>query len=89
MKNSTEERRFLENFYKYLANRKIINHEWRDYYGRKEMVDKFYKSLALGKQEPLAKNKRAENKTILHECSCEKPDPIEINICLECDGITH
>lgn len=26
---------------------------------------------------------------VLHNCSCDKPDPVEVKMCLECDGITH
>ena len=33
---------------------------------------------------------RVSNKqTVFHECQCEAPDPVEIKICLECDGVTH
>jgi hypothetical protein len=29
----------------------------------------------------------ADSKTILHRCSCEEGNPVEVKICLNCDGI--
>lgn len=29
----------------------------------------------------------ADSKTILHRCSCEEGNPVEVKICLSCDGI--
>lgn len=29
----------------------------------------------------------SDSKTILHRCSCEEGNPVEVKICLNCDGI--
>lgn len=50
METDTEQKRFLENFYKYLSNKKIITPEWRDYHSRKEIILRFSKNLAKNKQ---------------------------------------
>ena len=46
---------------------------------KKEREDAVKSTLAPVSKQPV----------VLHECQCEAPDPVEIKICLECDGVTH
>ena len=40
---TVKEKRALEDFYKYLSNKKVVDKLYRDYHSRKEIIDKYSK----------------------------------------------
>lgn len=76
--NKWKKQRYKEYGWDY-ENDKAINHSTNDdvlYWLAEKEVNKISSNAVL-----------ADSKTILHRCSCEEGTPVDIKICLKCDGI--
>ena len=62
---------------------------YEDAYGLKEVTKVIEEVFKEAEAKQLITPVVSNSSIVLHNCSCDKPDPVEVKMCLGCYGITH
>ena len=70
--------KMIDAYWKFDNNQQPMS-SWHD---KQDLLKAVEEALKISSNPVLA-----DSKTILHQCSCEEGNPVEVKICLNCNGI--